>query len=68
MKSTLIVFLLAPILVFTLSLTSWSVIPLTDFSFITSIHLAILYTLITGGLNVYGIILAGWSSNSRYAF
>lgn len=68
MKSTLIVFLLAPILVFTLSLTSWSVIPLTDFSFITSIHLAILYILITGGLNVYGIILAGWSSNSRYAF
>ena len=68
LKSTVILFILGPISVFTISLTGWAVIPLSSFSYITSIHLAILYTLITGGLNIYGIILAGWSSNSRYAF
>jgi NADH-quinone oxidoreductase subunit H len=68
LKSTVIVFLMAPIFVFVLSLTSWAVVPFTIVNFITSIHLAILYTLIMGGLNIYGIILAGWSSNSRYAF
>ncbi len=67
-KTTVILFLLAPVFVFALSLTSWAVIPFSVFSYITSIHLSILYTLIAGGLNIYGIILAGWSSNSRYAF
>lgn len=67
-KTTIVLFLLGPVFVFTLSVFGWSVIPLTSYSFITSIHLAILYTLIAGGLNIYGIILAGWSSNSRYAF
>lgn len=68
LKSSILLFCLAPALVFTLSLTGWAVIPLSTFSIITSIHLAILYNLVTGGLNIYGIIIAGWSSNSRYAF
>ena len=68
LRATLFLFLLGPIFVFTLSLMGWAVIPLTSFSFLTTIHIAILYTLVAGGLNIYGIILAGWASNSRYAF
>jgi NADH-quinone oxidoreductase subunit H len=62
------IYFLAPIFTFTLSLLSWAIIPL-DFSYVYSnINMGILYLLSISSLGVYGIILAGWSSNSKYAF
>ena len=67
-NSNLVVFLLAPILSFILSLVSWSIIPFSNSIVLTDIHLGILYLLSISSLNVYGILLAGWSSNSKYAY
>lgn len=62
------IFLLAPALSFTLSLISWAVIPFAEGVVICDINLGILYLLAISSLNVYGILFAGWSSNSKYAF
>ena len=67
-NSNLIVFLVAPILAFTLSLISWAVIPFSKNLVIADINLGILYLFAVSSLNVYGILLAGWSSNSKYAY
>jgi len=67
-NSNLGVFLLAPILSFLLSVISWSVIPFTHKVVLADINLGILYLFAISSLNVYGIVLAGWSSNSKYAF
>lgn len=67
-NSNLIVFLLAPILSFILSLISWSVIPFSNSIVSADINLGILYLFAISSLNVYGILLAGWSSNSKYAY
>lgn len=61
-------FLLAPALSFILSLLSWAIIPLAEGIVISDINLGILYLLAISSLNVYGILFAGWSSNSKYAF
>ena len=62
------VFLFAPILSFTLSVISWAVIPFSQYAVLADINLGILYILVLSSLNVYGIVLAGWSSNSKYAY
>src|SRR6476620_9960991 len=62
------IFLLAPALTFVLSLMGWAVIPLADGVVICDINLGVLYLLAVSALNVYGILFAGWSSNSKYAF
>lgn len=62
------IFLLAPGLSFTLSLISWAVIPLSEGIVICNLNLSILYLFAISALNVYGILFAGWSSNSKYAF
>jgi NADH-quinone oxidoreductase subunit H len=62
------IFLLAPGLSFTLSLLSWAIVPLADGIVISNINLGILYLFAISALNVYGILFAGWSSNSKYAF
>jgi len=62
------VFLLAPGLAFVLSLMGWAVIPFAEGVVICDINLGILYLLAISSLNVYGILFAGWSSNSKYAF
>jgi NADH-quinone oxidoreductase subunit H len=62
------IFLLAPGLAFVLSLMSWAVIPLAEGIVICDLNLGVLYILGVSALNVYGILLAGWSSNSKYAF
>jgi NADH-quinone oxidoreductase subunit H len=62
------IFLLAPALSFVLSLISWSVIPFAEGIVICDINLGVLYLLAISSLNVYGILFAGWSSNSKYAF
>lgn len=62
------IFILAPILTFLLSLTTWAVIPIGDNLALSDINLGVLYLLAISSLGVYGIITAGWSSNSKYAF
>jgi NADH-quinone oxidoreductase subunit H len=59
------VFLLAPSLVFTLSLVGWSVIPFSEGIVVCDLNLGILYLFTVSALNVYGILFAGWSSNVR---
>lgn len=61
-------FILAPMLTFTLSLMGWAVIPFGEALVLADINVGILYLLAISALGVYGIILSGWSSNSKYAF
>jgi NADH-quinone oxidoreductase subunit H len=63
-----VVFVIAPILTFTLSLVAWAVIPFGAGIVIANINVGILYLFAISSLGVYGIIMAGWASNSRYAF
>lgn len=61
-------FILAPMLTFGLSLMGWVVIPFGEGLVLSDINIGILYLLAISALGVYGIILSGWSSNSKYAF
>ena len=63
-----VVFLLAPMITFTLALIGWAVIPFGDGLVIADINVGVLYLFAISSLGVYGIIMAGWASNSRYAF
>ncbi len=67
-SSNIIIFLLAPVGSFILSLISWSVIVFTEHTVVADAKLGLLYLLAISSLNVYGILLSGWSSNSKYAF
>ena len=67
-NSNIYVFLLAPLITFILSLIGWSVIPLSKNVVISDINLGVLYLFAVSSLSVYGIITAGWSSNSKYPF
>jgi NADH-quinone oxidoreductase subunit H len=66
--SSVYVFIMAPLITFILSLIGWSVIPLSGTVLISDINLGVLYLFSISSLGVYGIILAGWSSNSKYPF
>lgn len=61
-------FLLAPIITFTIALIGWAVIPFSETFAITNINVGVTYLLATSSLGVYGIIISGWASNSKYAF
>jgi NADH-quinone oxidoreductase subunit H len=63
-----LIFILAPILTFIVSLISWVVIPFSKNSFLTEISLSSLYLLACSALGIYGILASGWASNSKYAF
>ena len=63
-----VVFVLAPILTFVLSLIAWAVIPFDAGVVLANINVGILYLFAISSLGVYGIIMAGWASNSKYAF
>jgi len=63
-----IVFIAAPMVTVTLALVGWAVIPFDDGVVISDINVGILYLFAISSLSVYGIIMAGWASNSRYAF
>lgn len=63
-----IVFILAPILMMVLSLLAWSVIPVNKDWVVANINVGILFLFAVSSMSVYGIMLAGWASNSRYAF
>ncbi|SLN53575.1 NADH-quinone oxidoreductase subunit NuoH [Oceanibacterium hippocampi] len=62
------VFLFAPMLTFILSLIAWAVIPVGEGMVISNINVGILYLFAISSLGVYGIIMSGWASNSRYPF
>ena len=67
-RSTFFLFVLGPSLVFILSILGWSMLPVSTEQTLTMFTYTVLLNFILAGLNVYGLILAGWSSNSRYAF
>jgi NADH-quinone oxidoreductase subunit H len=67
-KANKLVFVLAPMLTFMLALLGWAVIPFADGWVIADINVGILYLFAISSLGVYGIIMAGWASNSKYAF
>jgi len=62
------IFLMAPMLTFLLSLIAWSVIPFNKDWVLANINVGVLYLFAISSMGVYGIIMSGWSSNSRYAF
>jgi len=66
--SNRIIFLIAPMLTFVLALIAWAVIPFDDGIVLSNINVGILYLFAISSLGVYGILMAGWASNSRYAF
>jgi NADH-quinone oxidoreductase subunit H len=66
--SNRIMFVAAPMVTFVLSLIAWSVIPFDSGMVLADINVGILYLFAISSLGVYGIIMAGWSSNSKYAF
>jgi NADH-quinone oxidoreductase subunit H len=66
-KANLYLYFLAPVLAIAPALTVWSVIPLSETVFIGDVDISLLFVLAIGSLGIYGIILAGWASNSKYA-
>jgi NADH-quinone oxidoreductase subunit H len=67
-NSSIVIFLFAPILTFILSLIGWSVIPFSEKTVLADLNVGILYLFATSSLSVYGIVMAGWASNSKYPF
>ena len=63
-----VLFILAPMITFGLAILAWAVIPVSNGWAIANINVGILYLFAISSLGVYGIIIAGWSSNSKYAF
>ncbi len=63
-----VVFILAPIVTMTLALVAWAVIPMSEDLVLANINVGILYLFAISSLGVYGIIMGGWASNSKYPF
>ena len=63
-----VLFIMAPIITFVLALVAWAVIPVDSGWVLADINVGVLYLFAISSLGVYGIIIAGWASNSRYAF
>ncbi len=63
-----VIFLLAPMLTFILSLIAWAVIPFDEGMVLADINVGVLYLFAISSLGVYGVIMSGWASNSKYAF
>ena len=61
-------FILSPIITFVISLMGWAIIPYDKHAMLSDINIGILYIFAVSSLGVYGIIMSGWSSNSKYAF
>jgi NADH-quinone oxidoreductase subunit H len=67
-SSNKVIFILAPIVTMTLALISWAVIPFSETQVLADINVGILYLFAVSSLGVYGIIMGGWASNSKYPF
>ena len=67
-SSNKIIFILAPIITMTLALIAWAVIPFGEDKVLANINVGILYIFAVSSLGVYGIIMGGWASNSKYPF
>ena len=67
-NSNKIIFIISPILTFTLALIGWAVIPIDYKLVLADINVGVMYVFAISSLGIYGIVMAGWSSNSRYAF
>jgi len=67
-SANILIFLLAPLLTFFLSLMGWVVVPFGENLVVANLNIGLLYLFAISSLSVYGIILSGWSSNSKYAF
>jgi len=61
-------FLIAPIITFTVALMAWAVIPFNEMAVLANINVGLLYILAISSLGVYGVVISGWSSNSKYPF
>ncbi|GMM94437.1 NADH-quinone oxidoreductase subunit NuoH [Qipengyuania sp. MTN3-11] len=62
------IFILAPIVTFTVALAAWAVIPFSATAVLADINVGLLYILAISSLSVYGVVMAGWASNSKYPF
>ena len=67
-SSNKVIFVLAPIITMTLALVAWAVIPFSESQVLANINVGILYIFAVSSLGVYGIIMGGWASNSKYPF
>ena len=67
-SSNKLIFVLSPIITFLISLMGWAVIPYDKYSFLAELNTGMIYLFAVSSLGVYGIIMSGWSSNSKYAF
>jgi len=67
-NSNKLIFIISPIITFSISLMGWAVISYSKYSYLVDLNIGILYLLAVSSLGVYGIIMSGWSSNSKYAF
>lgn len=67
-SSNKLIFIISPLITFVISLMGWVVIPYNKYSLVADIDLGLLYLFAVSSLGVYGIIMSGWSSNSKYAF
>jgi len=67
-RANKVMFLLAPMITFALALLGWAVIPLSEDFVIANLNVGVLYLFAISSLGVYGIIISGWASNSKYAF
>ena len=67
-RANKVIFVIAPIVTMSLALVSWAVIPFSETLVVADINVGILYIFAVSSLGVYGIIMAGWASNSKYPF
>ncbi|MFM9890619.1 MAG: NADH-quinone oxidoreductase subunit NuoH [Rickettsiales bacterium] len=67
-KANRVMFIIAPMITFALSLLGWAVVPISKEFVIANLNVGVLYLFAISSLGVYGIIISGWASNSKYAF
>lgn len=67
-SSNKFIFIISPVITFVISLMGWAIIPYDKYSTLAEINLGMLYIFAVSSLGIYGIIMSGWSSNSKYAF
>jgi len=67
-NSNRLLFIISPILTFVISLVGWAIIPFSKFAVFSEMNIGVLYLFAVSSLGVYGIVMSGWSSNSKYAF